>query len=301
MMAAVQPFLSGAISKTVNMPEAATVEEVEKIYLEGWKLGLKALAIYRDNCKVGPAAVGGQEGQAGRGRGQPAQTVVEYRPVRKRLPKKRPSQTVSFTVGGAEGYLTASSYPDDGLGEVFVKSRQAGLDAGRRDGRLLDGDLDRPAVRHAAGDVRLEVLEHAVRAGGHDRRPGHADRRQRDGLHVPPAGAGLPAVREARAELGIFTAEERAAQVGREPTGRPRSTWTALALGRRARPAPVKPAGGRAARRRPDGRAAPRPSCWSCTWARPRTRRCASPAARRCARPGRCYVCEGCGSTSGCS
>ena len=65
MMAAVQPFLSGAISKTVNMPEAATVEDVEKIYLEGWRLGLKALAIYRDNCKVGPAAVGGQEGQAG--------------------------------------------------------------------------------------------------------------------------------------------------------------------------------------------------------------------------------------------
>ena len=65
MMAAVQPFLSGAISKTVNMPEAATVEDVEKIYLEGWRLGLKALAIYRDNCKVGQPLSARQEGEAG--------------------------------------------------------------------------------------------------------------------------------------------------------------------------------------------------------------------------------------------
>ena len=66
MMAAVQPFLSGAISKTVNMPEAATVEDVEKIYLEGWKLGLKALAIYRDNCKVGQPLSAGKTAKPGR-------------------------------------------------------------------------------------------------------------------------------------------------------------------------------------------------------------------------------------------
>ena len=98
MMAACQPFLSGAISKTVNMPESATVEDVERIYLEGWRLGLKALAIYRDNCKVGqPLST-----QKKRSAEAPA-TVVEYRPTRKRLPKKRPSQTVSFAVAGAEG------------------------------------------------------------------------------------------------------------------------------------------------------------------------------------------------------
>src|SRR5690349_15718105 len=122
MMAAVQPFISGAISKTVNMPESATVEDVEKIYFEGWKLGLKALAIYRDNCKVGqPLSVAKKAPE-------PAvmEKVVEYRPVRKRLPKKRPSETVSFSVGGAEGYLTASSYPDDGLGEVFLKMSKQG-------------------------------------------------------------------------------------------------------------------------------------------------------------------------------
>ncbi|HEY2097341.1 MAG TPA: vitamin B12-dependent ribonucleotide reductase, partial [Pseudonocardia sp.] len=117
MMAAVQPFISGAISKTVNMPEAASVEDVEEIYLQGWKLGLKALAIYRDNCKVGQPLSNAKPAKAV----EEAPVVVESRPVRRRLPKKRPSQTVSFTVGGAEGYLHAGSYPDDGLGEIFIK------------------------------------------------------------------------------------------------------------------------------------------------------------------------------------
>src|SRR5205823_8873288 len=122
MMAAAQPFLSGAISKTVNMPESTTVEDVERIYFEGWKLGLKALAIYRDNCKVG------QPLSDARDRKSTVETTaaVEYRPTRKRLPKKRPSQTVSFSVGGAEGYVTSSSYPDDGLGELFVKMSKQG-------------------------------------------------------------------------------------------------------------------------------------------------------------------------------
>src|SRR5262249_18596587 len=131
MMAAVQPFISGAISKTVNMPESATVEDVEKIYFEGWKLGLKALAIYRDNCKVGQPLSASKSLSASKKGTEAAkvvekETVVEYRPVRKRLPKKRPSETVSFSVGGAEGYLTASSYPDDGLGEVFLKMSKQG-------------------------------------------------------------------------------------------------------------------------------------------------------------------------------
>ena len=102
MMAACQPFLSGAISKTVNMPESATVEDVEQVYFEGWKLGLKALAIYRDNCKVGQP-LSGAEGERRPAQRLSRQKVVEYRPVRKRLPKKRPSQTVSFSVGGRRG------------------------------------------------------------------------------------------------------------------------------------------------------------------------------------------------------
>jgi ribonucleotide reductase alpha subunit len=147
MMAAVQPFLSGAISKTVNMPEEATVADVAEVYLEGWKSGLKALAIYRDNCKVGqPLSTGsskkadttaaapaeqavvpvtdGSDGAAGpvaaAARPEP-EVRIEYRPIRKRLPKKRPANTTSFTVGGAQGYMISSSYPDDGLGELFLK------------------------------------------------------------------------------------------------------------------------------------------------------------------------------------
>ncbi|MGH3369362.1 MAG: vitamin B12-dependent ribonucleotide reductase, partial [Nocardioidaceae bacterium] len=128
MMAAAQPFLSGAISKTVNLPETSTVEEIEDIYLQSWKLGLKATAVYRDNCKVGqPLATGkGENKGAAAEKEVVTEKVVEYRPTRRRLPKSRPSRTTSFTVGGAEGYMTSGSYPDDGLGEVFLKLGKQG-------------------------------------------------------------------------------------------------------------------------------------------------------------------------------
>src|SRR3954463_1273223 len=127
MMAAVQPFLSGAISKTVNLPETATIEDIEDVYFQGWKLGLKALAVYRDNCKVGQPLSAGKQARKDEKVEAPAPvTVIEPRPVRKRLPKSRPSRTTSFSVGGAEGYMTAGSYPDDGLGEVFLKLGKQG-------------------------------------------------------------------------------------------------------------------------------------------------------------------------------
>ena len=121
MMAAAQPFISGAISKTVNMPEEATVEEVEQLFVESWKLGLKAVAIYRDNCKVAQplSADKKQVGPDG------ASGDLAH-PVRKRLPMSRPSTTTSFQVGDAEGYVTAGSYPDDGLGEIFLKTSKQG-------------------------------------------------------------------------------------------------------------------------------------------------------------------------------
>ena len=134
MMAAAQPFLSGAISKTVNLPESATVEEIEDVYLQSWKLGLKATAIYRDNCKVGQpladaaarprraadkaAAAAAAEAKASR--------RSSTRPVRKRLPKSRASRTTSFTVGGAEGYMTSGAHDDGELGEVFLKLGKQG-------------------------------------------------------------------------------------------------------------------------------------------------------------------------------
>src|SRR5918995_3401689 len=130
MMAAAQPFLSGAISKTVNLPESSTVEDIADVYFQGWKLGLKALAVYRDNCKVGQPLSDGKSAGAGDKKAAAAETeIVEkvvYRPTRKRLPKSRPSRTTSFSVGGAEGYMTSGSYPDDGLGEVFLKLGKQG-------------------------------------------------------------------------------------------------------------------------------------------------------------------------------
>ena len=127
MMAAVQPFLSGAISKTVNLPESATVEEIADVYLQGWKLGLKALAVYRDNCKVGQPLSDGKKKEEPKAEEAPKPEVrVEYRPRRQRLPKTRTSLTTSFTVGGAEGYLTSSQYDDGRLGELFLKLGKQG-------------------------------------------------------------------------------------------------------------------------------------------------------------------------------
>ncbi len=121
MMAAAQPFISGAISKTVNMPEEATIEEVEQLFVESWKLGLKAVAIYRDNCKVAQPLSADRKQAA-----QATSSGDLAHPVRKRLPMSRPSTTTSFQVGDAEGYVTAGSYPDDGLGEIFLKTSKQG-------------------------------------------------------------------------------------------------------------------------------------------------------------------------------
>ncbi len=121
MMAACQPFLSGAISKTVNLPADASVAEIEEVYYQGWKLGLKALAVYRDNCKVG------QPLSDSKGKKEEAtSTEVAHSAVRKRLPKSRPAQTTSFSVGGAEGYMTSGAYADGALAEVFLKLGKQG-------------------------------------------------------------------------------------------------------------------------------------------------------------------------------
>ena len=122
MMAACQPFLSGAISKTVNLPEDATVEEVEDVYFQAWKMGVKALAVYRDNCKVGQPL---SDGKAKK-KEIALESAHPATPVRKRLPKSRPSTTTSFSVGGAEGYMTSGAYADGARGEVFLKLGKQG-------------------------------------------------------------------------------------------------------------------------------------------------------------------------------
>lgn len=130
MMAAVQPFLSGAISKTVNLPEDATVEDIAQVYMAGWKLGLKALAVYRDNCKAAqPLSSGASSQKKADPVAEQAAVVVESAPAvptRRRLPSRRTGLTTSFSVGGADGYLTASNTEDGQLGEIFLKLGKQG-------------------------------------------------------------------------------------------------------------------------------------------------------------------------------
>ena len=122
MMAAAQPFLSGAISKTVNMPESSTVEEIADVYYQGWKLGLKALAVYRDNCKVGQPL---SDAKA-KSKTKDVETIVVEKPIRKRMPRARQSITTSFSVGGAEGYMTSGAHENGELGEIFLKLGKQG-------------------------------------------------------------------------------------------------------------------------------------------------------------------------------
>ncbi len=147
MMAAVQPFISGAISKTVNMPEEATVEEIEKLHFDAWKMGIKAVAIYRDNCKVAQplsttksAVVQSLTDQelakkvAELEKALNTQTVVVKKPLRERLPRRRRSATFAFRVADCEGYVTVGEYDDGRPGEVFMKvSKQGSTLAGIMD------------------------------------------------------------------------------------------------------------------------------------------------------------------------
>jgi ribonucleoside-diphosphate reductase alpha chain len=299
MLAAVQPLLSGSVSKTVNMPESATVEDIERIYFEGWKLGLKALAIYRDNCKVGQplSAVKKKTAEAP----EPAATPHEVRPVRRRLPKKRPAMVTRFSVAGAEGYMTASSYPDDGLGEVFLKlGKQGSTLAGVMDafsmaisislqyGVPLEKWVEKftnmrfePAGLTDDPDIRIasSVMDYVFRRLALD--------------HLPY---------ETRVELGVLSAAERAAQLDAEESAADQPDTTEMAQSapvekaQRLEPASreqevaiesAQPHSSTELIESQQGRVADAPLCLTCgTKMRP---------------AGSCYVCEGCGSTSGCS
>ncbi|MFJ9928653.1 MULTISPECIES: vitamin B12-dependent ribonucleotide reductase [Streptomyces] len=312
MMAAIQPWISGAISKTVNMPETATVEEVEEIYFEAWKLGVKALAIYRDNCKVGQPLSAKKKDEKAEIAEKAEDTirtavekVVEYRPVRKRLPKGRPGITTSFTVGGAEGYMTANSYPDDGLGEVFLKmSKQGSTLAGMMDafsiavsvglqyGVPLEtyvskftnmrfepaGMTDDPDVRMAQSIVdyifrrlALDFLPFETRSalGIHS-----AEERQR---HLE-TGSYEPADDEVDVE-GLAQSAPRAQEL--KAVAAPKAETEA------AKPAPKQAHTSAELVEMQLGIQADAPLCFSC--------------GTKMQRAGSCYICEGCGSTSGCS
>ncbi|MGY2079807.1 vitamin B12-dependent ribonucleotide reductase [Modestobacter sp. SYSU DS0657] len=316
MMAAVQPFISGAISKTVNMPESATVEDVADIYFQGWKMGIKALAIYRDNCKVGQPLSGGK----GKNDGTKAEAAVEEtaptataalaHPVRKRLPKKRTSMTTSFSVAGAEGYMTAGMYEDGSLGEVFLKlGKQGSTLAGVMDAFSIGISI---ALQHG---VPLETYIQKFTnmrfepAGMTDDPDIRIAQSVMDYIFRRLALDHLPV--DKRANLGIFSAEERAAQVagydtsaatpqvteedevdvealrGSVPTEAPAKAETEKVTQESPKEAIKEAHSSAELLELVTGTATDAPLCMTCgTKMRP---------------AGSCYVCEGCGSTSGCS
>jgi len=121
MMGAVQPFISGAISKTINMPTTATIEDIEGAYLEAWKLGLKAVAVYRDGCKRSQPLSTGKEKASLEAIGIVAPTAQ-----RRKLPDERESITHKFSIGGHEGYITVGKYEDGSAGEIFITMAKEG-------------------------------------------------------------------------------------------------------------------------------------------------------------------------------
>ncbi|MFJ8201486.1 vitamin B12-dependent ribonucleotide reductase [Streptomyces sp. NPDC096152] len=312
MMAAIQPWISGAISKTVNMPESATVEEVEEIYFEAWKLGVKALAIYRDNCKVGqPLSAKKKEeekvevtARTEAAIREAVEKVVEYRPVRKRLPKGRPGITTSFTVGGAEGYMTANSYPDDGLGEVFLKmSKQGSTLAGMMDafsiavsvglqyGVPLETYVSKftnmrfePAGMTDDPDVRMaqSIVDYIFRRLALDFLP--FETRSALGIHSAEE-------RQRHLETGSYEPIDEEVDVEGLAQSAPRAQELKAVAPKAeveaAKPAPKQAHTSAELVEMQLGIQADAPLCFSC--------------GTKMQRAGSCYICEGCGSTSGCS
>jgi ribonucleoside-diphosphate reductase alpha chain len=303
MMGAVQPFISGAISKTVNMPESATVADVEQLHVDAWNLGLKAVAIYRDNCKVAQplsttrrdddvtseAEAHDAELAAKVAQLEEAlqrQTVVVKQPLRERLPRKRRSNTFSFRVADCEGYVTVGEYDDGRPGEVFVKvSKQ---------GSTLAGVMD-------AFSIAISVsLQHGV--------PLATYVKKYTNMRFEPAGiTDDPDLRIAsslvdyifrrlavdylplaeREELGILTTGERM-----QPTlpGIEEATTTSSSVVETpALPEPIRDnvvdVRGPSAPVSPAAKDAP--YCYQCGNAMQRA--------------GSCFVCTSCGTTSGCS
>ena len=284
MMGAIQPFLSGAISKTCNMPETASVDDVEELFLESWRLGLKAVAIYRDNCKVA------QPLSAGNGSGvEPAAAVADVaaalaEPVRRKLPRSRRSLTLEFRVADCKGFVTIGEYDDGRPGEIFVRvSKQ---------GSTLAGIMDAFAIS----------LSHGLQYGV----PLRAFVDAFTGMRFEPAGmTDDPDLRiatslidylfrrlaveylsvEERAELNILTTSERTQPTlpgveesvteTRQGSDLPADPPTLPSVAQFAAQLALAPSGADA------------PLCMQCGVAMQRA--------------GSCYVCTDCGATSGCS
>ena len=320
MMAAVQPFLSGAISKTVNMPASSTVGDIEQLFIDAWRLGLKSVAIYRDSSKVAqPLTLGEAErstdaaaAASGSEAGAAPHAGPVPEPVRRRLPRSRRSQTFEFRVADCKGFVTVGEYPDGRPGEIFVKvSKQ---------GSTLAGIMDAFAIS----------LSHGLQYGV----PLSAFVETFVGVRFEPAGiTDDPKIRIAtslmdylfrrlavmyltpaeRAALGVFTTDERTQptlpgveeqvteteqghDLPPDPPSIPTPSQLVAQLDFSAAAAPTEPPG-------PE-----RPVSAVNMSGRPALDPSGPPDAPFCMtcgvpmrRAGSCYVCADCGATSGCS
>ena len=294
MMAACQPFLSGAISKTVNLPSDATVAEIEEVYYQGWKLGLKALAVYRDNCKVG------QPLSDSKGKKDEVVAIEDaHTATRKRLPKSRPAQTTSFSVGGAEGYMTSGAYADGALAEVFLKLGKQGstlagvMDAfsiavsiGLQYGVPLETFVEKfsnlrfePAGMTDDVDIRMaqSMMDYIFRRLALDYLPFES----RSALGI------YSAAERARAlESGEYTADEKVVAQVAAPVKKSESKTQAVKIEK----APVDNSTVGSSMElfeKMAGVKSDAPLCMTC--------------GVKMRMAGSCFVCEGCGNTSGCS
>jgi ribonucleoside-diphosphate reductase alpha chain len=322
-MGAVQPFISGAISKTVNMPEDVTVEDVEQLHIDAWRLGIKAVAIYRDNCKVAqPLSTTKKEGATAGGDDAPAGSEAEARDrvlaeriaeleaalvherqraesplvvgaVRERLPRKRNSKTFSFRVADCEGYVTVGEYEDGRPGEAFIKvSKQGSTLAGIMDAFSISLSLGLQHGVPLATFVRKFASMKFEPAGITDDPELRIATSLLDYIFRRLALDYLPV--DERTELGILSTLERTQPTlpGVEEMATPSSGLVEDGLSRGA-------GDGLGARATADAAAmaaaqpAPRaiqhdaPLCYNC--------------GNTMQRAGSCYVCGSCGSTSGCS
>ncbi|MBV9409980.1 MAG: hypothetical protein JO148_00170, partial [Acidimicrobiia bacterium] len=306
MMGAVQPFISGAISKTINMPEDVSVDDVEQLHIDAWKLGLKAVAIYRDNCKVAqPLSTAKKESEKASGDGRaPADDAVAtvdaaaeelkaevsrleamiHQPIRKKLPRVRASKTFSFRVADCHGYVTVGEYEDGRPGEIFLKVA--------KQGSTLAGVMDAFAISVSHG------LQYGV--------PLRAFVEMYTNMRFEPAGMTddtdirfasslvdyifrrlaveyLPL--DERQELGILTIAERTQPTlpGVEEATTPTSSGSEIVPD----PAPAAPVPVAEPTPAVETAAKDAPYCYAC--------------GNVMQRAGSCYVCSSCGTTSGCS
>ena len=308
MMGAAQPFLSGAISKTVNMPEEATIEDIEELHMLSWELGVKAVAVYRDNCKVGqPLSTMKKDGEQGSSTGgdasgaatQIVERIVErvvHQPVREKLPRSRRGRTFEFRVADCKGFATIGEYSDGRPGEVFLTvSKQGSTLAGIMDAFAksisygLQYGVPMRAFIEAFVNTRFEP------AGMTDDPDIRMASSIVDYLFRRLAVEYLTA--DERAELGIYTREERM-----QPTlpGVEESiTQTMQGTDVFADPKTIPSASDLVAQI--DAGTYSAPPSHGAKKAAGTGMICSSCGSANMQRAGACYVCGDCGSSSGCS